>query len=193
MKKITRCTILSAFLGTLICAPVSANACSCRGATDMKSQFIRAQDVLIAEVTDTSLVKTVHKEHDLEYIVANIQVLEHFKQSPDNKPITKVIDLVPEAGNCSIALISGMEYVFFVDDYHYEDEESEMGWIREDHYVGRCTGSHRVNPYSINFDEEYAALKELSALNEKGELKPDQPPEEDKDTVFFSDSFKLND
>ena len=184
-------SFLFLFLGTLLLEPATAHACSCRGATDITSRFIRAQDVIIAEVTNTKLVKTVHKEHDLEYIIADIEIIETFKEDPDNTPLTKVIDLVPESGNCNITLVSGMEYVFFVDNHHYEDEESEMGWIKQDNYVGRCTGSHMINIYSVNFDEEHAKLKELAVLNERGELESINS-QDDKDTVL-PDSFKLND
>lgn len=196
MKKKKRNYLLSLFLGTLFFAPAFSHACTCRGATDLQSQFIRAQDVVIAEVINTELIKTVHKEHDLEYIVASIEVIEDLKRHPDNTDLTKVIDLVPEIGNCSIALISGMEYVFFVDDHHYEDEESEMGWIKQDHYVGRCTGSRMINIYSVNFDEEHAQLRELARLYERGELKPqiatqDTITKEDQDTLL-PDRFRLN-
>jgi len=164
--------LLFLILGAMLFAPTLSYACSCRGETDLKSRFIRAQDVVIAEVMDTKLVKTVHKEHDLEYIVADIQVIKNFKQDEDNGlPPAQVIDLVPETGNCSIALISGMEYVFFVDDKHYQDEESEIGWLKQDNYVGRCTGSHIANIYSVDFKAELAELKKLSNLNDEGKLK----------------------
>jgi hypothetical protein len=192
MKNKKRTYLLSLSLGAALVVPSLAHACSCRGDTDLKSQFIRAQDVVIAEVTDTKLIKTVHKEHDLEYILANIEIIEDIKRSPDNKEdLTRVIDLVPETGNCSIELISGMEYIFFVDGHHYEDEESEMGWIKEDHYVGKCTGSRMINIYSVNFDEERAKLKELAEMNKLGELETSSGDEKDYDTVM-SDSFKLN-
>ena len=191
MTKLMHISLLPLFLGTLLLEPMAAHACSCRGATDITSRFIRAQDVVIAEVTNTKLIKTVHKEHDFEYIVANIEVIEDLKRSPNDRPLTKVIDLVPESGNCSIALVSGMEYVFFVDNYHYEDEENEMGWIKQDHYVGRCTGSRAINIYSVNFDEEHAKLKELAQMNKRGELDT-KIARADCDTLMPS-SFKLND
>ena len=182
---------MSLSLGAVLFSPTPSHACSCRGATDITSRFIRAQDVVIAEVTNTELIKTVHKEHDLEYIVADIKVIEDLKRHPESKPLTKVIDLVPEPENCSITLISGMEYVFFVDDRHYEDEETEMGWIKQDHYVGRCTGSRIINIYSVNFNEEHAKLKELANMHKNGELDT-KSAKADCDTIMPS-SFKLND
>ncbi len=182
---------MSLFVGAVLFAPALVHACSCRGATDLKSQFIRAQNVVIAEITDTTLIRTVHKEHDLEYIVAGIEVIEDLKRSPDTTELAKVIDLVPEAGNCAIGLISGMEYVFFVDDKHYEDEESEMGWINEDNYVGKCTGSRMINVYSIKFDEEHAQLKELAEMNKRGELAAEEAEKDCEDTVY-SDSSRYN-
>jgi len=184
--------LLFLILGAMLFAPTLSHACSCRGATDLKSRFIRAQDVVIAEVTNTKLIKTVHKEHDLEYIIANIKIIEDLKRSPNSEKLARVIDLVPQTGNCSIALISGMEYVLFVDDRHYEDEENEMGWIKEDHYVGKCTGSRIINVYSVNFNEEHAKLKELAQMNKRGELNA-QNTEEDCDDTLMSNSFNLND
>lgn len=185
-------SVLPFFIGVLFMMPVSAEACSCRGAIDITSHFIRAQYVVIAEVTDTKLVKTIHKEHDLEYIVADIKTIEALKKPEGASVLGKVMDLVPENGNCSIGLISGMEYVFFVDSCHHEDEESETGWIKPDNYVGRCTGSHRINFYSIKFDKEHMKLRELAKRHKQGELEWELSGDSDKDT-FMSDSFRLND
>ncbi len=66
-----------------------------------------------------------------------------------------------------------------------------MGWIKEYNYVGRCTGSHMINLYSVNFNDEHKKLKELDELHKCGELTPCDL-EEDKDTLAPS-SFKLND
>lgn len=149
-------------------------ACSCSGDMDTLTHFTHAKAVIIAEVIDTHLIRTVHKEHDLDYILADIQVIESFKQQKDGEAadtkISQVIDLVPDAGNCSIALVSGLEYVFFIDNHHNKDEESEEGSISQDNYVGRCTGSHRVNVYSINFQEEHALLKKLAEQYQNGEI-----------------------
>ncbi|MFP4097607.1 MAG: hypothetical protein ACLFP8_05840 [Alphaproteobacteria bacterium] len=140
-----------------------AKACSCIRPQTMEAHFNRAKHVLLAEITNTKLVKTVHKEHDLEYIIANIDIIKSFKTNNNEKSaISQVIDLVPEEGNCSIGLISGQEYVFFVDDHQYKGEETEKGTLTLNNYVGRCTGSHMVNIYSINFEDEHKKLKQLA-------------------------------
>ena len=179
-----------------------AHACSCAiSVTDRPQLFSNAQAIFIAEVTDTKLVKTVHKEHDLEYIIADIKILETFKNDSENSngnnaAPTQVIDLVPESGNCSIALISGLEYVFFVDGHHNEDEETEKGSIKQDNYVGRCTGSHIINIYSVHFEEEHEELRKLAKQHKEEEKRLSQYETNNETNNEKADkpenSFKLN-
>ncbi len=142
--------------------PFNSFACSCGESTDIKSRFKRAYSVILAEVTRTKLVKTSYNGHDVEYIVADIDVMDTYKKSA--KPITQVIDLVPDIGNCSIILVSGMEYIFFVDN-GIEDQSQEIGddkRLGSNNYVGRCTGSHHVNIYHKDFEKEAKELKSLA-------------------------------
>lgn len=134
--------------------PLQARACSCSERIDAEASFERATSVILAEITDTKLIKTVHKEHDLEYILANIDILETFKSN--GYPVTQVLDLVLDQGNCSIGLMSGLEYIFFIDTR--PDEES----LDPDNYVGMCTGSHAVNIYHKDFEKERRALRDIS-------------------------------
>jgi len=146
----------------IILFPLNSYACSCGESTDIKDQFKRAYSVVLAEVTGSKLVKTSYNGHDVEYIVADIDIIKTFKKS--KKPVTQVIDLVPDTGNCSIVLVSGMEYIFFVDN-GIEDESQEIGndkRLGANNYVGRCTGSHLVNIYHKSFKEEEMLLNQMA-------------------------------
>ena len=148
---------------TLLCVfPIGAQACSCLGDRDTKSLYNHAAAVVLAEITSTKLVKTTYSDHDIEYIVADIDVIETFKKG--DEPITQVADLVLEIGNCSIGLMSGLEYVFFIRNNN-EDESDEIGdreRLGTINYVGMCTGSHPVNMYHKNFEKEAQELKDLA-------------------------------
>ena len=114
--------------------------------------FSKAEHVFLAEVTDTKLVKLELDKSDSEkvdIIEAKFAVLEVFKGDPNK--LTVVRDLSFGFGNCSIGLMSGMEYIFFVT----------KGEPQLTNYVGMCTGSRTVNTGYKNFDkllDEYRNL-----------------------------------
>ncbi len=142
--------------------PLNSYACSCGESSDIESRFKRAYSVILAEVTNTKLVKTSYNGHYVEYIVADIDIIETFKRS--KKPVNQVIDLVPDIGNCSIVLVSGMEYIFFIDN-GIEDESQEIGndkRLGANNYVGQCTGSHHVNMYHKSFSKIKRRLKQMA-------------------------------
>lgn len=134
--------------------PFHAHACSCGSSNDTAALFKRASAVILAEITSTKAVKSEYNDHDVEYIIADINILDTFKQP--KHPITQVLDLVPDGGNCSIGLVAGMEYLFFIDNNDEEDPELETN-----NYVGACTGSHHVNIYHKDFQTESDKLRAL--------------------------------
>lgn len=145
----------------MICLPITAHACSCLGPNDTSSLFNDADAVILAEVQKTHVVKTAYDDHDVEYIVATIDILETFKESTTK--VQKVIDLVPNIGNCSIGLMSGVEYLFFVhntNDDHGKETLNERT-TETQNYVGQCTGSHPVNMYHKNFKKKSNELRQL--------------------------------
>jgi hypothetical protein len=96
------------------CSQEYVFACSCRE-RDKAVLFSKAEHVFFAEVTDTKLVKLKLDTSDTEkvdIIEAKFVVLEVFKGDPNK--ISVVRDLSFGFGNCSIGLMSGMEYIFFV-------------------------------------------------------------------------------
>lgn len=109
----------------------TAYGCSCAPLTE-EELFNGARAVYLAEVTDTKLIKESDDDTSWEIIEANFTILEKFK-GPE-EPITKVHDLSFGFGNCSIGLMSGMEFVFFIS-------ESRNGR----NYVGMCGGSKSIN------------------------------------------------
>lgn len=100
----------------------NAAACSCREKS-REVLFRSAEAVFFARVTETRLVDT--------HVEARFEVIESFKQG--RRKIDTVIDPVCAIGNCSICLIAGHDYIFFVNDRGY---------------VGMCTGSSGVNQNS---------------------------------------------
>ena len=151
-------------VGILICAMSSGKslACTCEE-NDKKILFEKAEWVFLAEVTSTRLNKGAiasHPETTMEgaqtytlgqeagdIVEATFTVIEVFKKG--SSPIEVVRDLSYGFGNCSIPLMSGMEYIFFV----------HKGQGALENYVGMCTGSGAVNVEANEFPEELQMLR----------------------------------
>ncbi|MFK8067538.1 MAG: hypothetical protein AB8D52_04765 [Gammaproteobacteria bacterium] len=132
-------------------------ACSCKE-TEQKLLFNDADAVFLAEVTDTKLKKvklSKHRDELDDIIEAKFTVIEVLKKSTYEVDIVR--DLSFGVGNCSIGLISGMEYIFFV----------KKGEDLLTNYIGMCTGSRPVNMHAKDFEAELEKIRDIG----KDELK----------------------
>lgn len=140
--------------------------CSC-AERDQKALYDKADWVFLAEVSGTKLIKneaahqpgamlkgaetyTVGPE-GTDVVEASFRVIEYFKKG--SAPINVVRDLPFGIGNCSIPLLSGMEYLFFV--------QSSKGPLKN--YVGMCTGSAAVNVEGNDFPKLLQQLRDFAA------------------------------
>ena len=141
-------------------------ACTC-GEQDQKVLFEKADWVFLAEITSTRLIKNATADQpgttlsgaesstrgpeSADVVEASFTVIEYFKKG--STPIDAVRDLPLGFGNCSIGLMSGMEYIFFV--------RKGQGALKN--YVGMCTGSRPVNVGYDGFPEVLQGLREFGA------------------------------
>ena len=131
--------------------PLNAFACSCdRTATD-ESRFNEADTVLLAEVTNTRLVKTSYEGEELEIVEADFKAIEIFKEGAETTNFVRGLSF--GFGNCSVGLMSGMEYIFYIST-----ENEEYG-EEFNYFVNMCDGSTAVNIHRNNFEEELEKLR----------------------------------
>ncbi len=146
--------VIAVFSASLIIYQATTYACSCKG-MDIETLFKNADAVFLAEVTDTKLKKLKLSENrdELDDVIeAKFTVIEHFKKT--SYKVDVVHDLSFGFGNCSIGLISGMEYIFFV-----LKGEGEFN-----NYVGMCTGSVSVNIHARDFDKALDKYRNLGKI-----------------------------
>lgn len=135
-----------AFGIVLALAAPPADACSRRTHPTDAELFSEAKHVFVARVVSTQLKRMRGREceaedlddDDCEYVEARYEIAESLKGSPERRG--KVRDLVFGPGNCSLGLLTGFFYVFYLDSDHnwvphingsfplgpfYEDRERE--------------------------------------------------------------------
>jgi len=142
--------IIVSAIALLILGHSLAWGCSCVQ-RDEKQRYDDAEAVFLAEITDTHLRRAGTAMASLgDVIEAKITVLEYFKKPAYE--IATVSDLSFGFGNCSIGLMSGMTYIFYV-------APSKIGLGGLVNYVGMCTGSQAVNPHYKDFDKILARMR----------------------------------
>ena len=126
-------------------------ACSTRGDPPTDEQlFKKASSVFVAHVLRTE-EKSIRVETKNPYLVveAEFRVVEILKGQPPSDG--KVRDLVFGPGNCSLGLLAGLDYLFFIQDDQYN-------------FVLWPTGSR---PFiNINGTESVKLLQDLRRLKE---------------------------
>lgn len=147
---------------TLILLVVSeySLACSCDELTDQ--QLIdNSQAVYLAKVTETKLIKNNDSiENDsmqsatfgpesIEMIEAKFEIIEKFKEQKSEVKIVHDLPFAP--GNCSIGLMSGQYYLFYIST-----ESKNIN------YVGMCTGSQMVNMQYRGLEAQLKKVRETA-------------------------------
>jgi len=121
-------------------------ACSCKE-NDMEVLYNQSSHVFSAEVTTTHLKKIKFWPREVDLIEAEFNVIEYFKKG--NNEINIVRDLSWGAGNCSIGLMSGLEFVFFI--------AKEQGKIKN--YVNMCSGTYPIHLKKSDFQNRFDRLR----------------------------------
>jgi len=138
-------------LASILIFPINVLACSCdRTATD-KSRFEEAGTVVLAEVTNTRLIKTTYDSEEMEIIEAEFEPIEVFKHGAEKANFVRGASF--GFGNCNIGLMSGLEYIFYIPENRDDVDEQFKN------FVHMCDGSNAVNVHKNDFEEDLEKLR----------------------------------
>lgn len=108
--KMFRCHIVSAFTALLFSASC-AFACSSPGESPTVDElFTKATSVFVARVVRTQ--ETDLKVEGIPIVEGEFRLIEEIKGAPPQD--YRVRDFVYGYGNCSLGLLAGLDYVFFI-------------------------------------------------------------------------------
>lgn len=152
-------------------------ACSMKGgAPSLKEQLESAESVFVAHVTvarevateevlaPESLADLNEAERKEPLIEASYRLIETLKgKPPANGP---VYDLPFAAGNCSLGLLPGWDYVFVL-----QPPEPDFGR----HFVGHFSGSFGLGAYRSAGDPDTTELSEVRATLRSLSTEPETP------------------
>ena len=99
-----------------LCISGAASACSTLERMTDEQQFERAAEVFLARVvrTEASTYRDIRWPGNLPVVDAQYELIEALKGSPPASGVVR--DFVFGPGNCSLGLLTGVTYLFFVDD-----------------------------------------------------------------------------
>jgi hypothetical protein len=109
------------FILAVLCSiPLDAISCSTRGPGPTDSEiFAQATEVFVARVTSTELARfsrrvCAEEAEQCEYVRASYTVIEQVKGRTPRRGHVKDVTFGP--GNCSLGLLAGWYYVFYISD-----------------------------------------------------------------------------
>ena len=107
-----RATFLTILLALL--AAARAEACSIRDLATEEEKFARAKDVFLARIVRVEETGKAERMGGAEVktVQATYKLMEVFKGDP--KDGDTVLDFVFTPGNCSLGIMPGLYYVFFI-------------------------------------------------------------------------------
>lgn len=154
-----------------------AGACSMKGgAPSLRQQLESAESVFIARVTVArellaeevlpaeALVDLNEAERSEPLIEASYRLIETLKGEPPADG--RVYDLPFAAGNCSLGLLPGWDYVFVL-----QPPDPEFGR----HFVGHFSGSFGLGAYRSAGDPDTIELSEVRATLRSLSTEPETP------------------
>ena len=100
--------------GCLLLAPLRALACSPQDTSSDEEKFAKAKEVFLARVVrvEESAKPERWGNADVKTVQGTYQLLEVFKGAPRDGDT--VLDFVFSPGNCSLGIMPGLHYVFFI-------------------------------------------------------------------------------
>ena len=154
-----------------------AGACSMKGgAPSLRQQLESAEAVFIARVTVSrevppqellppeALADVDPDDLDEPLIEASYRLIETLKGKPPAEG--RVYDLPLAAGNCSLGLLPGWDYVFVL-----QPPEPDFGR----HFVGHFSGSFGLGAYRSTGDPDTTELSEVRATLRSLSTEPETP------------------
>jgi hypothetical protein len=104
-----------AFLSaSVLFAPLRATGCSVQEATTDEEKFAKAKEVFLARVVRVEETAKPERWGNVEFraVQGTYKLLEVFKGEPRDGDT--VLDFVFNPGNCSLGIMAGLYYVFFI-------------------------------------------------------------------------------
>ena len=106
--------VMAVLSACLLFAPLRAAACSVEERISDEEKFARAKEVFLARVIRVEEAATPARWGSVEFkaVQGTYKLLEVFKGEP--KDGDTVLDFVFNPGNCSLGIMAGLYYVFFI-------------------------------------------------------------------------------
>ena len=106
--------VIAVLSACLLFAPLRAAACSAQETTTDEEKFARAKEVFLARVVRVEEAAKPERWGSVEFkaVQGTYKLLEVFKGEPRDGDT--VLDFVFNPGNCSLGIMAGLYYVFFI-------------------------------------------------------------------------------
>jgi hypothetical protein len=109
-----RAPILAVLAASLLFVPLRAAACSIQDTASDEEKFARAKEVFLARVVRVEEAAKPERlgGAEIRTVQGTYKLLEVFKGEPRDGDT--VLDFVFTPGNCSLGIMAGLYYVFFI-------------------------------------------------------------------------------
>lgn len=106
--------VIAVLSACLLIAPLRAAACSVQEVTTDEEKFAKAKEVFLARVVRVEEAAEPARWGNVEFkaVQGTYKLLEVFKGEPRDGDT--VLDFVFNPGNCSLGIMAGLHYVFFI-------------------------------------------------------------------------------
>ena len=106
--------VIAVLSACLLFAPLRAAACSVQEVTTDEEKFAKAKEVFLARVVRVEEAAKPARWGNVEFkaVQGTYKLLEEFKGEPRDGDT--VLDFVFNPGNCSLGIMAGLHYVFFI-------------------------------------------------------------------------------
>jgi hypothetical protein len=138
---------------SLLCLSESASACSCVKMTE-EQKYSSASDVFVGRVIESKWIEHSNTKENWwpdGRVEIKVQILERFKGAKSG--VIAVYSDVYENSNCTVPLLAGVQYVFF---------------LRQDSPITWCGGTHA---FSFTIYDRNESINKILELKKKVEGK----------------------
>ena len=114
MPRLIAPPVIAVLSACLLFAPLGAAACSVQEVTTDEEKFAKAKEVFLARVVRVEEAAKPERWGSVEFkaVQGTYKLLEVFKGEPRDGDT--VLDFVFNPGNCSLGIMAGLYYVFFI-------------------------------------------------------------------------------
>jgi hypothetical protein len=114
MPQLIAAPVIAFLSACVLFAPLCAAACSVQEVSTDEEKFARAKEVFLARVVRVEEAAKPERWGNVEFkaVQGTYKLLEVFKGEPRDGDT--VLDFVFNPGNCSLGIMAGLYYVFFI-------------------------------------------------------------------------------